>query len=131
MAQPNQRGHDGHETAPGLSPVDSNGHSLLWLKAVRTALLVGRADGHAARELTEEHNPGGGVGYGGGDYTVSQGVVIFANRKDSRLYRRSLGASAPRAITPPFGNAAAPQLFARWRWVVYVHTCERKDGSAW
>ncbi len=37
--------------------------------------------------------------YGGGDYTVHDGVVYFANDADQRLYRQRPGA-APRPITP-------------------------------
>jgi dipeptidyl aminopeptidase/acylaminoacyl peptidase len=66
------------------------------------------------------------VGYGGGDYTVAQGTVVFASR-DGRLYRRSLGASAPKAITPGFGQVAAPVISPDGRWVLYVHSNERKD----
>ena len=108
---------------------DSDGRSLLWLEGRSDrSVLVGKPDGEAARDLTEELNPGGGGGYGGGDYTVAQGTVIFANRRDGRLYRRSLGYSAPYAITPPFGASAAPLLSPDGRWVIYVHSCERKDA---
>ena len=37
--------------------------------------------------------------YGGGDYTVHEGIVYFANDADQRLYRQRPGA-APRPITP-------------------------------
>ncbi|MBW7959407.1 MAG: S9 family peptidase [Candidatus Promineofilum sp.] len=37
--------------------------------------------------------------YGGGDYTVHDGVVYFSNFADQRLYRQRMG-EAPEAITP-------------------------------
>jgi dipeptidyl aminopeptidase/acylaminoacyl peptidase len=43
------------------------------------------------------------------------------------LYRRSLGAGFPKAITPSFGSVAAPQLSPENRWVAFVHTYEGKD----
>jgi dipeptidyl aminopeptidase/acylaminoacyl peptidase len=118
---------------------DSDGRSLLWLESRSDrSVLVCQAGSEGARDLSEEHNPHGGVGYGGGDYSVSHGAVIFAER-NGRLYRRSLGCDAPCAITPPFGETASPVLSPDGRWVAYVHTCERKDviglvdsrGNSW
>src|SRR5512143_962740 len=39
--------------------------------------------------------------YGGGSYTVSDGVIVFSNFADNRLYRLDPGAAEPVAITPP------------------------------
>ena len=32
--------------------------------------------------------------YGGGDYTVADGTIVFSNFADQRLYRQSIGARA-------------------------------------
>ena len=40
--------------------------------------------------------------YGGGIFTVSEGVIYFANFKDQRLYRQPVG-GAPEALTPKEG----------------------------
>jgi dipeptidyl aminopeptidase/acylaminoacyl peptidase len=74
-------------------------------------------------------NVRGGVGYGGGDFTVQDGLVLFA-AKDGRLYQRPLGHGFPEPITPEFGSLAAPQLSPDNRWVVFVHSYERHDVLA-
>ncbi len=106
---------------------DSDGHSLVWLEGRSDrAVLVCRPEAGAPRDLTEENSPHGGVGYGGGEFTVSNGTVIFAER-DGRLYRQGLGCDQPRAITPASGQAASPVLSPDGRWVAYVHTVEKRD----
>ncbi|MCX6095967.1 MAG: hypothetical protein NT125_04490, partial [Candidatus Bipolaricaulota bacterium] len=56
--------------------------------------------------------------YGGGDFTVSQGTLVFVC--DGRLYRQSLARGGARPITPPFGQAAAPAISPDGRWVLFV-----------
>ncbi|MBW6467477.1 MAG: S9 family peptidase, partial [Brevefilum sp.] len=70
-----------------------------------------------------------GVGYGGGDFAVRDGLVVFA-AKDGRLYRRSLATGFSAPITPEFGSAAAPQISPDQRWVAFVHTYEGGDVLA-
>jgi dipeptidyl aminopeptidase/acylaminoacyl peptidase len=104
---------------------DSDGQTLLWLEGRGDRnVLVARPDGDACRDLTQEENVRGTVGYGGGDFCVSAGVVYFA-AKDGRLYRRGLGAERARPITPAFGGAASPAPSPCGKWVAYVFS----DGS--
>jgi dipeptidyl aminopeptidase/acylaminoacyl peptidase len=106
---------------------DTDGRTLLW-REMRSGqgVLVAQPQGEAPYDLSGEVDVRGGVGYGGGDFTVQHGLAIFAG-KDGRLYRRSLGAGFPKAITPSFGGVAAPQLSPENRWVAFVHTYEGKD----
>jgi Tol biopolymer transport system component len=106
---------------------DTDGKTLLW-REMRSSqgVLVAQPLGEAPYDLSGEVDVRGGVGYGGGDFTVQHGLAIFAG-KDGRLYRRTLGAGFPKAITPSFGSIAAPQLSADNRWVAFVHTYEGKD----
>jgi dipeptidyl aminopeptidase/acylaminoacyl peptidase len=113
---------------------DANGHShtaeiaLVWSEGrSNRKVIVGEAPGGAPRDLTDEFNPGGGVGYGGGDFAVSNGRLVFAER-DGRLYRRELAHGRPRPITPPFGQAASPAISPDGKWVLYVHTFNRQDA---
>ncbi len=99
---------------------DSDGQTLLWLEGRSDRRqLVCKQGSNARRDLLEGHSPSGGVGYGGGEFTVRGGQVIFAER-DGRLYRHSLGYAKPEAVTPPFGGAAAPALSPDGNWVLYV-----------
>lgn len=107
---------------------DSDGRSLVWLEGRSDrGVLICRQGDDAPYDLTDEHSVRAGVGYGGGDFTVARGFVIFAD-KNGRLYRQSLEPGRASAITPEFGNAASPVVSSDGRWVLYVHSYERTDG---
>lgn len=107
---------------------NSDGCTLIWSEGRSDrGALVAQEEMQAPRDLTVEENVRGGVGYGGGDFTVRDGVVVFAE-KNGRLYRRSLGTDRPHPITPPFGEVASPVISPDGHWVVYVHTHERIDS---
>jgi dipeptidyl aminopeptidase/acylaminoacyl peptidase len=116
-----------------------DGNSLIWLeRRSDRGVLVCRCGDDAPYDLTDGYMVHGGVGYGGGDYTVSKDSVVFAE-KDGRLYHQSLESGTARAITPAFGAAASPAVSPDGRWVLYVHTYEDTDvlglvdfaGSHW
>jgi len=104
---------------------DSDGETLLWTESRSGhTVIFGKTIGDARKELTSSPSVSGRVGYGGGDFTISAGQLVFAG-KDGRLYQRRLGSGQPRAITPAYGAAAAPALSPDGNWVVYVSS----DGS--
>ena len=109
---------------------DTDGKTLLWREGRSgKGVLMAQPNGEAPYELSGEINVKGGVGYGGGGYTVQHGLAIFAG-KDGRLYRRTLGAGFPKAIKPAFGGIASPTLSPDNRWVAFVHTYEGRDVIA-
>jgi dipeptidyl aminopeptidase/acylaminoacyl peptidase len=109
---------------------DSDGRTLLWREERSgQGVLMAQPVGEAPYELSCEHNVRAGVCYGGGEYTVRNGLVVFA-AKDGRLYRCSLGKGFPQPITPEFGCAAAPQISPDNRWVAFVHSYEDDDVLA-
>lgn len=109
---------------------DSDGRSLAWVEGRSgQSVVVCQTGGDAQRDLTDEHWPQGGVGYGGGLFTISGGTLIFSEQ-DGQLYRRGLGPERPQAISPAYGECASPTLSQDGRWVAYVHTVERKDAIA-
>ncbi|HEY9076776.1 MAG TPA: prolyl oligopeptidase family serine peptidase [Anaerolineaceae bacterium] len=118
---------------------DSDGQTLVWLEGRSDrGVLVAKKDGEARLDLVDEQNVRGGVGYGGGEFTIRDGVVVFADRS-GRLYRRDLGYSAPRPITPLMGFAASPAISPDGNWVMYVYSDGKVDlialvdshGSEW
>ncbi|MDE2729306.1 MAG: hypothetical protein OXI19_14880, partial [Gemmatimonadota bacterium] len=118
---------------------NGDGTGLVWLEQRSdTGVLVCRNGTDAPYDLTDGHPVRGGVGYGGGDFTVADDWVVFAE-KDGRLYRQSLAPGTARPITPAFGAAASPTVSPDGKWVLYVHTCESVDvialvdgeGSGW
>ncbi len=109
---------------------DTDGQTLVWREERSgRGVLMAQPRGEAPYELSGEQSVRGGVGYGGGDFTVRDGLVVFSAR-DGRLYRRSLEAGFPQPITPAFGSVAAPQLSPGNRWVAFVHTYEGSDVLA-
>lgn len=68
--------------------------------------------------------------YGGGAYTVDQGVVYFSNFADQRLYRQALGTD-PQAITPEQALRYADGVIdrSRQRWIG-IREDHRGEGEA-
>ena len=63
--------------------------------------------------------------YGGGDYAVSHGVIIFSNFTDQRLYIQKLD-SEPQPLTPPSALRYADGQIDRRRNLFY---CVREDHT--
>ncbi|MBA2664591.1 MAG: S9 family peptidase [Bradymonadaceae bacterium] len=103
-----------------------DGESLVWLEGRDgRGVLVVKRPGDAPRDLNTELSVRGGVGYGGGEFTVAGEAAYFA-ASDGRLYRVELDRGSPRALTPGFGKLASPAVSPDGRWVVYVH-CDGKN----
>jgi len=109
---------------------DSDGRTLVWLEGrPDRGVLVCQTDGGAVRELTGEQSVRGGLFYGGGEFDVSNGVVVFAER-DGRLYRRDLAPVRAKPVTPAFGKAASPAFSPDGEQLLYVHSVEGQDCLA-
>ncbi|MCB9450620.1 MAG: S9 family peptidase [Anaerolineaceae bacterium] len=108
---------------------DASG-TLVWLEGRGAqGVLVAQEGVQAPCDLTSDLSVRGRVGYGGGDFTVSGGVVYFAG-PGGRLYRQALAGGEATPITPAFGEAAAPRASADGKWLAFVHTVDRVDGLA-
>lgn len=106
---------------------DSDGKTLVWLeRRSGKGILVAASDQGPGVDLNLEVPCRGGVGYGGGEFTVKDGIVFFTGA-DGRLYRRSLGYGSPTPVTPPFGAVASPQVSPDGHWVVYVYSDGEED----
>ncbi len=116
----------------GVSDVqwDSQSETLVWREEhAGKGILVSQKGFNAPRRLTDIYPVRASIGYGGGDFTVGNGAVIFAC-KNGRLFRQNLSLGAPYAITPPFGGIASPALSPDGKWVAYLHQYEGKDCIA-
>jgi dipeptidyl aminopeptidase/acylaminoacyl peptidase len=103
--------------------------TLVWRegRSDRGVLVVQPPDGEAPRDLNSDYGVRAGVGYGGGDFTVGHGTVFFVEAESGRIYRQPLQSGTAHPITPAFGSAASPVLSPDGRYLLYVHTYERKD----
>jgi dipeptidyl aminopeptidase/acylaminoacyl peptidase len=98
-----------------LSEVRLDGGNVYWLEGRpqehgRSVVVRGGDDGGATDVTPQPFNARTRVHeYGGGSWTVQDGVVYFSNFADGRLYRQAAGAE-PQALTP-----APPARGRDWR----------------
>ena len=115
--------------------------TLAW-REVRSgwgAIVLQPPDGQAPRDLNSDYSVRAKVGYGGGDFTLGDGHVYFAEDSSGRLYRQGIESGPAKPITPGFGHYAAPALSPDGRWLLFVHSYEGQDslgivdaaGGAW
>ncbi|MGE3855261.1 MAG: TolB family protein, partial [Planctomycetota bacterium] len=113
---------------------DRSGRHLVWLegRSDRGLLMVTQHnDPAAATELTTaDHSVRAGVGYGGGDFTVADGVAFFVEQKSGRIFRQPLASGAARPITPGHGRCASPTVSPDGRYVLFVHSDGKDDCIA-
>lgn len=107
---------------------DTSSDILVWVEGHgKRGVLMAQKGDDAPRELNDL-SVRGHVGYGGGEFTVFDGTVYFST--GDRLYKQSLEAGQPKAITPAFGGFASPRVSHDGKWLAYVHTYEGTDGIA-
>ena len=108
------------------------GGSLVWLesRSDRNILVVQPPDGGAERDLNDSFSVRAKVGYGGGDFCVSLGLVYFVDADSGRIYRQPIESGLPTPVTPVFGQAASPALSPDGHWLLYVHSYEGVDSLA-
>ena len=108
---------------------DSDGETLVWLEGRDgRGVLVAQSGDDAPRDVLGGVKVRAGVGYGGGDFTVRNGVAVFSGQ--GRLYRVPLAHGAPQPITPEFGDAASPAISPDGSQILFVHSYERADCLA-
>jgi dipeptidyl aminopeptidase/acylaminoacyl peptidase len=106
---------------------DSDGRTLVWLEGRSDrGVLVALPEGEATLDLTDEQSVRARVGYGGGDFSVGGGKVIFID-SGGRLFSLALGFDRPQPLTPPHGQAASPVLSPNGEWVAYVWSDGKTD----
>jgi dipeptidyl aminopeptidase/acylaminoacyl peptidase len=115
----------------GLGQMSLDGADTYWnenrpAEAGRTVLVCRTPDGRAADVTPPPFNVRSRVHeYGGGSYTVADGVVYFSNFTDQRLYRVTPGAE-PQPITPEGAYRYADGVVDQARGRMY---CVREDHS--
>lgn len=116
----------------GLSEVQWNGDAstLVWLekRPGQGGTLVAQTGINAPRDLVVGMSIRGGVGYGGGEFTISDNTVYFVS--GGRIFKQNLFNGNSRPITPNFGDVASPCASPDGSWIVYVHSYEGADGLA-
>jgi len=107
-----------------------DGETIVWAESRGgQGVLAARRFDDAHWDITSEKDVRGGVGYGGGEFTVFEDAVIFA-AADGRLYRTDVDEGWPEPITPEYGSVASPTVSPDGQWVVFVHTDGETDVMA-
>lgn len=116
----------------GLGQIVVDGDDLYWsegrpTEGGRTVVVRRTPDGQIADVTPAPFNVRTRVHeYGGGSYTVADGVVYFSNFADQRLYRQKPGAD-PEPITPEISWRYADGVVDRAR---HRFVCVREDHTA-
>ncbi|WP_322508324.1 S9 family peptidase [Anaerolinea sp.] len=97
-----------------------DGQFLMWTesRSSQTVPVLCSRSG-VRRDLNAIQSLRGGVGYGGGEFSLSEEYLLFVER-DGRIYAQPFQHGTPRPITPPFGACASPVASPDGKWVVFV-----------
>jgi len=115
----------------GLEQIRIDGEDIYWIErraqeGGRKVIVRRSRDGKIADVTPAGFNARTRVHeYGGGDYAVSHGVIIFSNFTDQRLYIQKLD-SEPQPLTPPSALRYADGQIDRRRHLFY---CVREDHT--
>jgi len=126
------------EGTVGLSQPTLDGDDIYWMEmrpkeAGRNVIIKRNATGSSVDVNQPPFNARTRVHeYGGGDYSVSKGLVCFSNFSDQRLYRQDGPDAMPQALTAPgemrYADSCMDQARARLICVREDHT--RADVEA-
>jgi dipeptidyl aminopeptidase/acylaminoacyl peptidase len=127
----------------GLSEVRLESDHIYWVEARPQEqgrhVVVRAADAGAVDVVPSPFNARTRVHeYGGGAWTVAEGVLYFSNFSDGRLYRLVPGESAPTPLTPPpsgdrswrFADGIIDAQRGRWIGVREEHTGASQPHNA-
>jgi dipeptidyl aminopeptidase/acylaminoacyl peptidase len=115
----------------GLEQVRFDGDDIFWIErraqeGGRKVIVRRSKDGRVADVTPAGFNARTRVHeYGGGDYAISNGTIIFSNFTDQRLYRQERG-SEPKPLTPNSALRYADGQVDRSRNLFF---CVREDHS--
>ena len=108
-----------------------DGHSIYWIETIdgRGSLMQMNADG-MVQNLSANHDVRGGVGYGGGEFDVNSAGSAFSESSGALFGFNSGKPDDIHAITPVWGDTAAPALSPKGDWVLYVYQQGETNGLA-
>ncbi len=100
---------------------------VVWLERRGGKGVLARWRG-TPQDLTTGLDVGSSLGYGGGDFDVAAGLLVFVS--GDVLWRQTLAGGPAARLTPGFGQADSPAVSPDGRWVAYVHREHDTDRLA-
>lgn len=76
-------------------------------------------------DLSPGTNVGGGIGYGGGSFTVNGDSIIYVEKGSNQLYLLSAADIQPKKITTSLCKTAAPRISPSGKYLIFIHS----DGT--
>ena len=73
-------------------------------------------------DLSPGNNIGGGIGYGGGSFTVNGDSIIYVEKGSNQLYLLSAADIQPQKITASLCKTAVPRISPSGKYLVFVHS---------
>ena len=106
------------------------GDVLVWheSRSDRGVLVVRESFNRGVRDLTRNHPPRAGVGYGGGDFSCSSRQVFFVN--DHELFEQSLDETGPSLLYESEGDMSAPARSPRGDRIVFIESWKDRERLA-
>ncbi|MFI0609665.1 MAG: TolB family protein, partial [Anaerolineae bacterium] len=103
--------------------VAPDGAMVGWLegRGDQNVVVSWRAGESSGRELTRGRRVRAMVGYGGGDFTLGDRALYFADQDSGRLFVQELPSGEARPISPAYGKASSPTPSPDGRWIAYIH----------
>jgi len=76
-------------------------------------------------DLSPGNNVGGGIGYGGGSFTVSGDSIVYVEKETNQLYLLSSADTQLKKLTSSLCKTATPRISPSGKYMVFVHS----DGT--
>ena len=108
-------------------PVWNKNSDLFWKerRANQAGICQYSFDNKEVLDLSPGNNVGGGIGYGGGSFTVSGDSIVYVEKESNQLYLLSPVYTQPKKLTTSLCKTAAPRISPSGKYLVFVHS----DGT--
>ncbi|MEZ4741929.1 MAG: hypothetical protein R3B45_05700 [Bdellovibrionota bacterium] len=121
---------------------DNKSNMLLWLESNRSIQKLCAFDPQSSKiDIVEDNKKiKAAIGYGGGDFNIANGNVVYSEASTSKLYQINLLTKSRIQLTPKAGQTASPKPSPTTPWVMYINRDDEErdclavvqaDGKQW
>ncbi len=108
-------------------PVWNKNSDLFWRErsSNQAGICQYSFDNKGVLDLSPGNNVGGGIGYGGGSFTVSGDSIVYVEKESNQLYLLSSADTQLKKLTSSLCKTATPRISPSGKYLVFVHS----DGT--